>query len=256
MSPVRWSDPSGGGSASSATVPGHGGTGIADVEKGTKSSRPRSGRTRRRGSGTVHMAAFPFPWPALIRCGNCGHPGARIYPFPTFEDRDVFIPAEDLGASGLFDMFDEERTDWDSSEATMGGTIWCPNEDCSPSWGEALLQYMVLASAAIRGVEPTLGEHRKPAIPLLGFLPVEAIAFLESELADFFESPGPLTKLRPHWFGDGPVAARGVEFYLACGQLVTWMREAHITGYLTGSDLTNPALAGAYVLPLEPDVAA
>lgn len=149
-------------------------------------------------------------WPILMACVECGHPGGRVYPYPSFEDADDF----EAGAEEM-------------RNGRTIGTFWCPR--CSPFWGEALLQFMTMMAIA-RGTGAP--EEIEPGAPLLGGLPVEAVAFLESELADFLDGPGPLSRLRPGWYGEGPVAPRSEEFVWACADLVSWMRDAGLAGAL------------------------
>jgi hypothetical protein len=150
-------------------------------------------------------------WPMEMRCFNCEAIG-RIYPFPFVEDRWPFsaVIHGDVGTVGTF---------------------WCPQ--CSPSWGAFLLEQLTIRS--IHGYGFPM--DTEPSLPTPGGLPVEDIAFLESELADFLESPGPLMALRPHAMGSGPVAKKGLNFEIACWRLVLWMRQAKLTGYVTGADL-------------------
>lgn len=150
-------------------------------------------------------------WPILMACANCGHPGARIYPYPIFEDAGDFETGNDeLRRPG----------------GTIG-TLWCPS--CSPFWGEYLLQQMVILSIRRQTDNPLAAE---PSVPLLGGAPVEQIGFLESELADFLDGPGPLSTMRPHWLGEGPIAPRSEAFIWACADLVSWMRDARLSGAL------------------------
>lgn len=145
-------------------------------------------------------------WPLAMTCGDCGAP-ARAYPYPMFEDQVDFEEPE----------FEGGRS---------SGTLWCMR--CSPSWGEYLLQQMVIRSIA----QGPTGYHPEPSMPLLGGLPAEQIAFLETELADFLDAPGPLSTLRPHWFGEGPIAPRGEAFAWACADLVSFMRDARLVGFV------------------------
>ena len=143
-----------------------------------------------------------------MRCMDCEAIG-RIYPFPFLEDG--FVEA------GPF-------------QGTVG-TFWCPR--CAPIWGAFLLEQLTIRSIGRHGPSmPT-----EPAIPVPGGLPVYDIAFIESELADFFETPGPLLELRPHHQGPGPRAQIAEAFEAACWALVAWMREARLVGYVTGDDM-------------------
>ncbi len=155
-------------------------------------------------------------WPVQMRCMPCHAEGydviGRIYPFPYLEDGWPANP-DDVGTIGTF---------------------WCPR--CMPPWGAFLLEQLTIRSIGRWG----FGGPTEPAIPVPGGLPVDDIAFLESELADFFETPGPLLELRPHHIGPGPRAQLGEDFETACWLLVGWMRQAKVTGYVTGNDLGRP----------------
>lgn len=174
-------------------------------------SRPRGGMpgVHDRDSRPAAVTGANVPWPIVMSCGECGRWGARAYPFPMFEDQELFE---------------------DPLSVTRGatlGTVWC--QHCDPWWGEALLQMCTTWTIHWRP-----GVHRpEPDIPLLGGLPVEQIAFLESELADFFDGPGPLSFLRPGWYGEGPVAPRSEAFVWACADLVAFMRERRGIGFLS-----------------------
>lgn len=167
------------------------------------------------GVSAVGKAVAP-EWPQQMRCMPCHVEGydviGRTYPFPFGEDR------------------------WPRTSGDVGttGTFWCPR--CMPSWGAFLLEQLTIRSIHGHGLSMT----PEPTLPVLGGLPVDDIAFLESELADFFESPGPLLELRPHHHGPGPRARISVDFEAACWTLVGWMRQAKVTGYLTGNDLGRP----------------
>jgi hypothetical protein len=157
----------------------------------------------RKQHGPATVTLNRLPWPFTLFCDECGWP-ARAYPFPVFEDLDLFEDPEELSAG-----------------ATIG-TVWCPR--CDPPWGEFLLQQMTIWAARTRpGTRPI-----EPALPLLGGYPAEAIGFLESELSDFLDGPGPMSAPG----GEG-VAPRSEPFLWACADLVAWMRDARRIGYLT-----------------------
>jgi hypothetical protein len=139
-----------------------------------------------------------------MSCFECGLWGARLYPFPSLEDAD---------------LFEDGREELRGSKTI--GTLWCPR--CDPVWGEFLLQQMTIW--AIRSRETAMPPE--PAMPLLGGDPVEGIAFLESELADFLDGPGPMTAT-----AGGPLAPRSDDFLFACADLISWMREVRRCGFL------------------------
>lgn len=150
-------------------------------------------------------------WPIAMRCADCGS-FARAYPFPAYEDADLFEDPEEV-----------------TSGATQG-TVWC--SVCDPPWGEYLLLQMTVASHRRYGwplADPTLPPWGQP----LGGYPREAIAFVEAELADFFTGPGSLSAARPHWAGEGPCAPRGADFWYAAAGLVAFMRERRGIGFLS-----------------------
>lgn len=148
-------------------------------------------------------------WPIAMACADCGSPSARIYPYPIFEDCDDF----------------EAGTEECRNGRTIG-TLWCPN--CSPFWGEFLLQQMTILRIRERSNDPRATE---PAMPLLGgFVP--EVFDLEAILMDFTESVGPIVVIgepRPH-------AKKGEAFVWACADLVAAMRDAALIGLIYWRD--------------------
>lgn len=172
-------------------------------------------------------------WPTRTTCGECRLRGARVYPFPAFEDFDLFVAAgvtvEEIYAGG-----------------TIGGTVWCPR--CSPAWGEFLLQQMTVWSI-IRTDRRRVGKRGRlgaveldraaeildpePRWPILGSLdgtvPPDVRVALETELADFIESPGPVIG----GWGRSPTP-KGPDFLEACAHLIIALRAQRLVGLWFG----------------------